>query len=58
MEGQIKNLSQRLGLTKSKIYKWNWDRKKKDLNMQAAGGDGELAGDAEQFDEEGNLIEI
>lgn len=30
--GLIKKLSQRLGLPKSKIYKWNWDRKRKDLS--------------------------
>ena len=26
-------LATRLGLSKSKIYKWNWDRKKKELGM-------------------------
>ena len=51
-------ISMQMGRSSTQIYKWNWDRKKKDLNMLAAGGDGELGGDAEQFDEEGNLIEI
>ena len=30
--GQLNELAKRLGLTRSKIYKWNWDRKKKELN--------------------------
>lgn len=29
--GLLKKLSERLGLSKGKIYKWNWDRKKKEL---------------------------
>ena len=32
--GHLKELSKRLGLPKSKIYKWNWDRKRKELNSQ------------------------
>ena len=27
--GHLSRIAKRLGLTKSKIYKWNWDRKKK-----------------------------
>ena len=27
-------LSERLGVTRTKIYKWNWDRKKKQLADQ------------------------
>lgn len=27
-------MAKRLGLTKSKIYKWNWDRKKKEQYLQ------------------------
>ena len=34
--GVLHNLSKRLGLQKSKIYKWNWDRKKKELASQKA----------------------
>ena len=34
--GALKDLSRRLGLPKSKIYKWNWDRKRKEINSQAA----------------------
>ena len=30
--GVLKDISKRLGLPRSKIYKWNWDRKRKDLN--------------------------
>ena len=32
--GVLNSLAKRLGLTRSKIYKWNWDRKKKDLVSQ------------------------
>lgn len=34
-QGILKALSRRLGLPKSKIYKWNWDRKRKELQNQA-----------------------
>ena len=34
--GVLHNLSKRLGLQRSKIYKWNWDRKKKELATQKA----------------------
>jgi len=30
-KGELGKLAHRLGLTKSKIYKWNWDRKKKEI---------------------------
>ena len=30
--GHINRIAKRLGLSKSKIYKWNWDRKKKRQN--------------------------
>ena len=35
--GLIKKLSQRLGLPKSKIYKWNWDMRRK-TNAKSAEG--------------------
>ena len=31
--GYLNELAKRLELSRSKIYKWNWDRKKKDLQM-------------------------
>ena len=33
--GYLNELAKRLELSRSKIYKWNWDRKKKDLQMKA-----------------------
>ncbi len=32
--GILKEISKRLGLPKSKIYKWNWDRKRKEQQGQ------------------------
>ena len=34
--GYLNELAKRLELSRSKIYKWNWDRKKKELQMQAS----------------------
>ena len=30
---EIAKLSKRLGLSRSKIYKWNWDRKRKTIEQ-------------------------
>lgn len=33
-KGHLNELAKRLGLSRSKIYKWNWDRKKKELGNE------------------------
>lgn len=54
-------LSERLGVTRTKIYKWNWDRKKKQLGElevgEVVGGAAPNNSEDEDDDEEESLDE-